>query len=62
MQGEKKNTIDKTSGYANTSSDWILQKSDFTETNYGFELIHIQKDTPQADIFFRVDRITHSVF
>ena len=47
--------------YNNTSTAWTKISLNFTEENYGSDLIYDQIDTPHADICFTNITITHSL-
>ena len=55
-------TIEKNSGYSDTSIEWSLLNLDFTVENYGIKLIYDRIESPHADMCFSNITITHSVF
>ena len=54
--------IPKNGRYSDTSSEWTLVSSNFTEENYGIKLIYDKIDTAHADMCFSNITITHSVY
>ena len=54
--------IPKSDRYSDPPSDWTLVNLRFTLENYGFIIIHVQIDTPLADLCFSNNIITHSVY
>ena len=55
-------TIDKTTQYSDSESEWKLLNLDFTVENYGFKLILDQIETAHSDMCFSNITITHSVY
>ena len=51
----------KNDRYSDTSTDWTLLNSKFTEETYGIKLIYDQIDTHHADMCFSNITNTHSV-
>ena len=54
--------IPKNDRYSNSSTDWTLLNLNFTEENYGIELIYDEIDIPHADMCFSYITITHFVY
>ena len=54
-------TVDKSTLYSDSESEWKLLNLDFTEENYGNKLILDQIDTAHSDMCFSNITMTHSV-
>ena len=61
-QRHSKIIIAEQTKYSTTSKERILLKLDFTEANFGINLIYDEIDTGLADMYFSKVKKTHSVF
>ena len=57
-----RDNIPENGPYSDTTTDWTLLSSNFTESNYGIKLFYNQIDTAQADMCFSNITITHPVY
>ena len=59
---ENKYTIEKNSQFSNSSTEWTHLRLDFTQENYGIQLIFDRISAAHADMSFSNISITHTLF
>ena len=59
---ENKCTIEKNSEFSNSSTEWTHLSLDFTQENYGIQLIFDRISSAHADMSLSIISITHTLF